>query len=203
LQLNNGTALRFKNTAAAAVDTLQMFTDGNVYLDAKDNTGGAIIFRTTTSLIERMRINSNGVKFQNGSSYLSAYEEGSWTPTLIGNATTPTYTSQFGQYTRIGRLVHLVGKIGLSNGSGGGAVTIGGLPYDTGNASDAYQRSSARPEGDFSGFGSAANFSSIMFRANGSNFIGVIANSSGQSAYATYNMYASILYFNFNVTYYI
>jgi hypothetical protein len=60
LQLNNGTALRFNNTAATAVDTLQMFTDGNVYLDAKDSTGGNLIFRTTTSLNERMRITSGG-----------------------------------------------------------------------------------------------------------------------------------------------
>ena len=60
LQLNNGTALRFNNTVGTPVDTLQMFTDGNVYLDAKDNTGGNIIFRTSTSLNERIRITKGG-----------------------------------------------------------------------------------------------------------------------------------------------
>jgi hypothetical protein len=153
----------------------------------------------------------NGIDFSatsNGSGtstseLLNDYEEGTWTPTLGNNATTPTYTSQWGKYTKIGRVVHLVGKVGLSNGSGGGTIVIEGLPYITADASDANQRASARPEGDFSGFGSAANFSSIMFRANGGNFTGVIANGSGASAYATYNMYSATLYFNFSVTYYV
>ena len=65
LQLNNGTALRFNNTVGTPVDTLQMFTDGNVYLDAKDNTGGNLIFRNTTTLNERMRITSAGKFFFN------------------------------------------------------------------------------------------------------------------------------------------
>jgi len=58
--LNNGYSYQFYNTAGTAVDTLQMFTDGNVYLDAKDNTGGNLIFRTTNSVTERMRITSGG-----------------------------------------------------------------------------------------------------------------------------------------------
>jgi hypothetical protein len=58
--LNNGYSVQFINTAAASVDTLQMFTDGNVYLDAKDSTGGALIFRTSNSVTERMRITSAG-----------------------------------------------------------------------------------------------------------------------------------------------
>ena len=58
--LNNGYSYQFYNTSSVAVDTLQMFTDGNVYLDAKDSTGGALIFRTSNSNTERMRITSTG-----------------------------------------------------------------------------------------------------------------------------------------------
>jgi hypothetical protein len=58
--LNNGYSYQFYNTSSVAVDTLQMFTDGNVYLDAKDSTGGNLIFRTSNSNTERMRITSGG-----------------------------------------------------------------------------------------------------------------------------------------------
>jgi hypothetical protein len=58
--LNNGYSYQFYNTSSVAVDTLQMFTDGNVYLDAKDSTGGNLIFRTSNSVTERMRITSGG-----------------------------------------------------------------------------------------------------------------------------------------------
>ena len=64
---------------------------------------------------------------------LSFYEEGSWTPTL-GAVTAPTYTEQFGYYTRIGNIVHLVFRIsvtGLDNGDGSG-IHIS-LPYELAN----------------------------------------------------------------------
>jgi len=58
--LNNGYGYQFYNTLGTAVNTLQMFTDGNVYLDASDSTGGNLIFRTNSSNTERMRITSGG-----------------------------------------------------------------------------------------------------------------------------------------------
>ena len=64
---------------------------------------------------------------------LSFYEEGSWTPTL-GAVATPTYTEQFGYYTRIGNIVHLVFRIsvtGLNNGDGSGIHIT--LPYELAN----------------------------------------------------------------------
>ena len=64
--LNNGYSYQFYNTSSVAVDTLQMFTDGNVYLDAKDSTGGNLIFRTSNSNTERMRITSAGSVGING-----------------------------------------------------------------------------------------------------------------------------------------
>jgi hypothetical protein len=152
-----------------------------------------------------LRLMSRGIQFNgdtSDSNSLDDYEEGDWTPALDGNGSSPSYTNQFGKYTKIGRLVHLVGKVGLTNGSGGGIITITGLPFGSANATDAGQRSSARVEGDFSGFGNPANIAALMFRVNGSNLSGVYANSSGGSSYATYNLYAGTFYFNFNVTYY-
>ena len=66
---------------------------------------------------------------------LDHYEEGSWTPVFI-NVDTPTYTTQYGIFTRVGRMVLLHGQISVSsidNGDGS-TVAISGLPF-TGNSS--------------------------------------------------------------------
>ena len=60
---------------------------------------------------------------------LSFYEEGSWKPELHG-VSTPTYTEQFGYYTRIGNIVHLTFRItvsGLDNNDGSGIHMT--IPY--------------------------------------------------------------------------
>ena len=63
------------------------------------------------------------------------YEEGSWTPVFI-NVNTPTYTTQYGIFTRVGRMVILHGQISVSSidNSDGSTVAISGLPF-TGNSS--------------------------------------------------------------------
>jgi hypothetical protein len=67
---------------------------------------------------------------------LDDYEEGSWTPVLAfgGGSTGITYSSQQGNYTKIGNRVFISGRIGLSNkGSSTGLVTITGLPFTSAN----------------------------------------------------------------------
>ena len=38
---------------------------------------------------------------------LDDYEEGTWTPAIVGTSNTPTYYNQVGRYTKIGRLVNI------------------------------------------------------------------------------------------------
>ena len=66
---------------------------------------------------------------------LDHYEEGSWTPVFI-NVSTPGYSTQYGIYTRVGRMVLLHGQISVSSidNSDGSTVAISGLPF-TGNSS--------------------------------------------------------------------
>tara|TARA_B100001248_G_scaffold204465_1_gene158602 strand:+ start:181 stop:1062 length:882 start_codon:yes stop_codon:yes gene_type:complete len=67
---------------------------------------------------------------------LNHYEEGSWTP-FFQNVNTPTYSSQYGRYTRVGSLVTLIGQIQVASGldtSDGSTVNIGGFPF-AGNSS--------------------------------------------------------------------
>ena len=70
------------------------------------------------------------------SELLDHYEEGSWTP-VFQNVNTPTYSSQYGRYTRVGSLVTLIGQIQVGSGldtSDGSTVNIGGFPF-AGNSS--------------------------------------------------------------------
>ena len=65
---------------------------------------------------------------------LDDYEEGTWTPALRGGTTTgsPTYHSQVGHYTKVGRLVTIMGNLHNSNLVDlDGVVYITGLPFTT------------------------------------------------------------------------
>ncbi|HEY1153476.1 MAG TPA: hypothetical protein VGE73_06455 [Pseudolabrys sp.] len=84
---------------------------------------------------------AKGIKFpatQNPSTdpnTLDDYEEGTWTPVMrFGGASVGvTYTTQLGQYTKVGNVCHIQGNITLSaKGSSTGAASIGGLPFAAG-----------------------------------------------------------------------
>jgi hypothetical protein len=62
---------------------------------------------------------------------LDDYEEGTFTPTVIGTSTagTATYTTQVGKYTKIGNVVNIIIEITYSGGTGTGQTRISGLPF--------------------------------------------------------------------------
>jgi hypothetical protein len=75
------------------------------------------------------------------SQLLNWYEQGTWTPTFFGTGTagSPTYTVQKGSYTRVGRVVHVTGYVGISAiGGMTGNLQIGGLPFTSLNVSGMY-----------------------------------------------------------------
>ena len=68
---------------------------------------------------------------------LDDYEEGTWTPgvTFGGGTTGITYSTQTGQYVKIGRFVYASFNIALSNkGSSTGSVQVTGLPFSISGA---------------------------------------------------------------------
>lgn len=73
------------------------------------------------------------------SELLNWYEEGTWTPTLTPNTSgtiTITSPSNSLNYTRIGRLVTVTGKISVSSVSLPlGLLILGGLPFTSGSSS--------------------------------------------------------------------
>lgn len=66
---------------------------------------------------------------------LDDYEEGTFTPTIVGSSTagTGTYSTQSGNYIKIGRLVTVTGYMIWTSHTGTGNLKIGGLPFTVAN----------------------------------------------------------------------
>jgi hypothetical protein len=156
-----GSSIDLNDGSGTVRGVISTDNSGGNALFIETRTSHPIIFRTTASNIERMRINAGapilclaggntsatgtGIAFpatQSASSdanTLDDYEEGTFTPTLAfnGNSTGITYNSQSGNYTKIGNMVRVFATIGLTNkGSASGIVQMTGLPFtciDAGN----------------------------------------------------------------------
>ncbi len=67
------------------------------------------------------------------SELLDDYEEGTWTPTLLGSSSHPSITTSVaaGKFVRIGGLVHIQWNMIITNvaSSGSGNAQVGGLPF--------------------------------------------------------------------------
>ena len=77
---------------------------------------------------------------------LSDYEEGTWSPTVVGAvAGTTTYTSQVGTYVKIGNFVWLQARIALSAATGTGNALFTSFPFTTHNRTNQNNINSAQP----------------------------------------------------------
>lgn len=74
---------------------------------------------------------------------------GSWTPTITGGSTagTTTYTTQFGNYTKIDNMVFCNGFVQYSAATGTGAIVLGGLPFTIANTSNYYPQATTHTTG--------------------------------------------------------
>ena len=108
---------------------------------ATAKTGGTMTewMRITNAGTIKLLNNSPGIQFPAGTSgggitvqnnLLDDYEEGSWTPTWAGGVKNPAYSTQKGQYTKIGRQVTCSFQISLGAGSqANGTHYITTLPF--------------------------------------------------------------------------
>ena len=83
---------------------------------------------------------NNGIKLGTGAK-LDHYEEGAFTPALKfgGFSSGMTYSVQGGHYTKVGRLVHVTGRVVLTaKGTSTGAAKVQGLPFNIKNENKAY-----------------------------------------------------------------
>lgn len=118
-----------------------------------------------------------GIKFAGGTK-LSNYEEGTFTPTLGGTtAGTATYSTQVGNYTRIGNRLFFDIRIVVASLTGSsGSLRIGGLPYTigTGNGNGA-------AIGYYNNSNLGSNFGIVAHPSSGNTYI-VLSKTSATGA---------------------
>jgi hypothetical protein len=117
--------------------TVTVQTDGSERM--RITSGGNLLVGTTTNNASGGVIQvSNGITFpatQSASSdanTLDDYEEGTWTPTIIGSSTagTVTYSTRLGKYTKIGNVVTYQCLVDWNSGTGSGFLRVSGLPFN-------------------------------------------------------------------------
>ena len=120
-------------TGAATVGTTLLvgtnatLTNGNVIIGT---SGKGIDFSATASGSGTMT-----------SELLNDYEEGTFTPTVIGTTTAGTigtYFAQTGRYTKVGKIVTVQIYLAYSGGTGTGNLAFAGLPFTIANNGNEY-----------------------------------------------------------------
>jgi len=120
------TALRFYDTGSAILPRTTGGANVNGLIDLGGDTGVAGQFKDLY-LSGGVYLGGTG-----SANKLDDYEEGTWNPVITGSLTTgtPTYSVQEGQYTKVGNLVTVTGRLVLTSlGSAYGDIEITGLPF--------------------------------------------------------------------------
>jgi hypothetical protein len=146
LHVNGGTENIVAKFESSDADSLIQFADNStsdtILMGASTDDllircdPGNIIFKINNNT-EGMRLLAAGGLTFNGdtaaANALDDYEEGTWTPQWSSSGYTFGYSENAGLYTKVGRLVHVMGRIDINSvsGSAGNAATITGLPFTT------------------------------------------------------------------------
>jgi hypothetical protein len=115
--------------AAATLTTRMQILEAG---DVKVNTGNLVIGTSGKGIDFSADGNAAGMT----SEVLDDYEEGTWTPTLVGGTTAGSYTnysSSGSKYTKVGRKVHVVAVMYGTSGTGTGDFRVTGLPFANAN----------------------------------------------------------------------
>ena len=144
--LDDGGNLTKLVTTGATTITLPNATDTIAVLGTQQTFTARPIFSTTIGVGSATPSTSgSGITFpatqspSTDANTLDDYEEGTYTPTLIGNGTAgnPVYSTQTGRYTKIGNVVFVQAIVFVtSNTTGTGTARIS-LPTAVGNAANA------------------------------------------------------------------
>ena len=116
---NTGTGDNVLATTPTLVGDVSLST-GNLVIST---SGKGIDFSATSSGTGTMT-----------SELLADYEEGTWTPTVVGTSTagTASYGTQTATYTKIGRMVYFQFELIWNSGDGTGFLRVAGLPFTCG-----------------------------------------------------------------------
>ena len=107
---------------------MRINSDGNVALAGNIGLGGATPSTSGTGITFPASASAS-----TNANTLDDYEEGTFTPTILGTTTAGTFTPNasytYGRYTKIGRLVHVYFGLVYSSFTGTGNIKLGGLPF--------------------------------------------------------------------------
>lgn len=140
LEVNASGQLMAGYAGAVGTPTFTKNDDGNtgLWFPAADtlaiSTAGAEVARATSDAYLRMATSTGGIQFNGDTAAVNAlddYEEGTFTPTIIGTSTsgTGTYTTQVGRYTKIGNRVAFEIALKWTAHTGTGNMRAAGLPF--------------------------------------------------------------------------
>lgn len=120
----NNTSIGVTTPAAGGFTTVKAATTIGVGAATPSASGAGITFPATQSASTDVNT-------------LDDYEEGTWTPTLVGHSTAGSYTltvlNSSAKYTKVGNLVTFVAVVQVTVNSGGtGSADFGGLPFSKG-----------------------------------------------------------------------
>ena len=115
---------------------------------------------------------------------LNDYEEGTFTPTIVGQTTAGlgVYSNQVGKYTKVGNLVTVEFLLAWTAHTGTGNMLIGGLPF---NSSSFANLVGAAAIGYIDGIAVNAGSIPLLYVLNAGAFIAFVQTPTGGGAVAT------------------
>jgi len=121
----NALKLDMSDAGAATLNNGLSLTAGNLVVAS----GNGIDFSATGD--------TSATGASTSSELLDDYEEGTWTPTVGGNA---TYHSQSGEYTKMGRFIYINCSMQINAIGTGSTTTVSGFPFSVSGLSGAVNR---------------------------------------------------------------
>jgi hypothetical protein len=134
----NGLGIQVQGSSSSAGYTIFRNSSGtSIGTITRNGTASSVKYNTTSSSATGAYLLDSGVAFpatqvsSADANTLDDYEEGTWTPVIIGSSTagTGTYSVQNGRYTKIGNRVYFGVYCIWSAHTGTGDMTMGGLPF--------------------------------------------------------------------------
>ena len=142
---NRGASVQGYRAASSNIHNLDLYSynSADVHVMRMDSNGDAKVMIgnfVPATAAKGVNFTANTPAAGMTSQLLNWYEEGTFTPTIIGTSTagTGTYNAQGGRYTRIGRVVTFQLYVDWSAHTGTGNMEVAGLPFASNTSGDLY-----------------------------------------------------------------
>lgn len=164
----SGSIVLGTGNSGAAVDRLELVSGGNLNL-----LTGNLVISTSGKGIDFSATSGTGT-----SELFDDYEEGTWTPTIIGGTTagSGTYSQQDGVYTKVGNLVTVSCYLAFTAHTGTGHMKISGLPFAGVGSSVDFQAGATQAQYVNAGTGATQLCASVVTTASDISLYGFVNN---------------------------